>query len=168
MLLVVSPFVRLNIRDAMQRRWVSILQPSLMIASVFDISLNESYTRLRYQPYGWNPNHIISIILTALFFTFWKLIFQCLLALHITGIFTQLPSSSIPSTTLQTITVELQWNCSGITAMHFELQWTMACSETLQSAEVNSCKFCSDPNAKSFAVIICRNCSEILHCQNCI
>ena len=70
--------------------------------------------------------------------------------------------------TLQTIAGKLQWNCSGITAMHFELQWIMACSETLQLAEVNSCKFCSDPNAKSFAVIICRNCSEILHCQNCI
>ena len=70
MLLVVSPFVRLNIRDAMQRRWVSILQPSLMIASVFDISLNESYTRMRYQPYDWNLNYIISIILTALFSLF--------------------------------------------------------------------------------------------------
>ena len=61
-----------------------------------------------------------------------------------------------------------QWNCSGNTAMHFGLQWTMACSETVQSAEVDDCKFCSDLNAKSFALIICRNCSKILYCQNCI
>ena len=31
-----------------------------------------------------------------------------------------------------------QWNCSSINAMPFELQWTMACIETLQSAEVDT------------------------------
>ena len=93
-------------------------------------------------------------------------IFSTLLALIRSCLLNYLVKNFYPA--LQTIAGKLQWNCSGITAMHFELQWKMACSETLQSAEVNSCKFCSDPNAKSFAVIICRNCSEILHCQNCI
>ena len=42
---VVSPFVCLDIRDSMQGRWVSILQPSLMVKRVIVFTWHFSYVR---------------------------------------------------------------------------------------------------------------------------